>query len=73
MYLIITPEYIRHLHKTHPEVEIYTARVDRGLSKREVLNTAPGTHWDQERGLNDKQYIVPGAGGVGELINNSFV
>lgn len=73
LHLIITPEYIRYLTKTHPEVIIYAARVDRGLSPKHVLGTVPGTHWDQEKGLNDKQYIVPGAGGVGELINNSFV
>jgi uracil phosphoribosyltransferase len=24
-------------------------------------------------GLDDKQYIMPGAGGIGELLNNSFV
>lgn len=73
IHLIVTPEYIRHLHKTHPDVAIYTARVDRGLSSQDVLKTPHGTHWDQERGLNNNQYIVPGAGGVGELINNSFV
>jgi len=73
IHLIITPEYIRHLKQHHPEVQIYTARVDRGLSSAEVLKTIPGSRWDEEKGLNDKQYIVPGAGGVGELINNSFV
>ena len=26
-----------------------------------------------EKGLNQNQYIIPGAGGVGELLNNSFV
>jgi len=73
LHLIITPEYIKHLTKTHPDLIIYTARVDRGMSETKILSTVPGTHWDQEKGLNDKQYIVPGAGGVGELINNSFV
>lgn len=73
LHLIVTPEYIKHLHKTHPDVIIYTARIDRGLSASSVLNSIPGTNWDQEKGLNDQQYIVPGAGGVGELINNSFV
>lgn len=73
IHLIITPEYIRHMTQHHPDVVIYTARLDRGLSPDSVLKTKPGTHWEQEKGLNDKQYIVPGAGGVGELINNSFV
>jgi hypothetical protein len=48
-------------------------RLDRGLSPSNVLNTAPGTHWDEERGLDDSQYIVPGAGGVGEILNNAWV
>lgn len=26
-----------------------------------------------DRGLNEKQYILPGAGGIGEILNNSFV
>lgn len=73
VHLIVTPEYIQHLHKTHPEVAIYTARVDRGMSSPDVLASVPGTYWNQEKGLNEKQYIIPGAGGVGELINNSFV
>ncbi len=38
-----------------------------------VLRTEPGTHWDEERGLNDRHYIVPGAGGVGEILNNAWV
>ena len=38
-----------------------------------VLSTVPGTHWDEERGLDEHQYIVPGAGGVGEILNNAWV
>ncbi|MGC8928163.1 MAG: uracil phosphoribosyltransferase [Myxococcota bacterium] len=72
-HMIITPEFIRNLHKKYPEVIIYSLRLDRGLSPDEVLKTIPGTFKDRERGLNDNQYIVPGAGGVGEIINNSFV
>lgn len=73
LHMIITPEYIRTLHQQHPDVMIYSARLDRGFSSTEALNSEPGKLWDQEKGLNDSQYIVPGAGGVGELINNSFV
>lgn len=72
-HLIITPEFIRNLHSKYPEVIIYTLRLDRGLSSEEVLRSIPGTFKDKERGLNEFQYIVPGAGGVGEIINNSFV
>ncbi len=72
-HLIITPEFIRNLHSRYPEVIIYSLRLDRGLSTEEVLKSVPGTFKEKERGLNDNQYIVPGAGGVGEIINNSFV
>lgn len=73
MHLIVTPEYLRTLRDTHPDVIVYAIRLDRGLSKPEIFKTIPGTQWDEERGLNDKQYIVPGAGGLGEILNNSFV
>lgn len=72
-HMIITPEFIRTVTKDHPDVIIFAGRLDRGLSSNEALKEPPGKLWDQERGLNDSQYIVPGAGGVGELINNSFV
>ena len=48
-------------------------RLDRGLSPPEVLATVPGTRWDEERGLDEHQYIVPGGGGFGELMNNAYV
>ncbi len=72
-HMIITPEFIRKITETHPDVIVYSARLDRGFSPEKVLSEVPGKHWDEEKGLNDSQYIVPGAGGVGELINNSFV
>jgi hypothetical protein len=53
-------------------VRVYAVRVDRGLSARRVLASIAGEHWDRERGLNDRQYIVPGAGGFGELLSGSF-
>jgi hypothetical protein len=46
--------------------------LDRGLSPTDVLATVPGERWAEERGLNDRQYIVPGAGGVGEIMNNAL-
>lgn len=73
IHMIITPEYIKKITDTHPDVIIYAARLDRGFSTAEALAKPPGTLWEQEKGLNGNQYIVPGAGGVGELINNSFV
>lgn len=73
VHLIVTPEFIRQVITKHPDVTIYAARLDRGFSSTEVLAATPGKFWDQEIGLNDSQYIVPGAGGVGELINNSYV
>ena len=71
--LVITPEFVRKVTDSLPGMHIYALRLDRGLSPPEVLATVPGTHWDAERGLNEIQYIVPGAGGLGEVINNAFV
>ncbi len=72
-HLIVTPEYLRRLADEVPEARVHALRLDRGLSSEEVLATVPGERWEEERGLNDHQYIVPGAGGLGEVINNSFV
>ena len=73
IHCIVTPEYLKKLRDTHPSLIIYAIRLDRGLSPEAVLSTIPGTHWDQERGLNDNQYIVPGGGGFGEIMNNAYV
>ena len=73
MHLIVTPEYIKRIKKDHPDVKIFALRLDRGLSEDSVLASIPGHLWDKERGLTDNHYIVPGAGGVGEILNNSFV
>jgi len=73
MHLIITPEYVRNVLAAHPGTIIYALRLDRGLSPPDVLLTVPGTRWDEERGLDDHQYIVPGAGGVGEILNNAWI
>ncbi len=70
--MIATPEFVRRLTAEHPELKIYTGRLDRGLSPDEVLAAPPGT-LPGERGLDDHQYIVPGAGGVGEVLTNSWV
>ena len=73
MNLIVTPEYVTRLTKDHPDAKVYAFRLDRALSPRDVLATVPGTHPEQERGLDDHQYIVPGAGGLGELLNNAWI
>ena len=72
MHLIITPEYVRRMTSQHPEVVVYAVRLDRGLSAPDVLSTVPGTRWEEERGLTDHQYIVPGGGGFGEIMNNAY-
>lgn len=72
LHLIVTPEYLRNVQKAHPDLSIYAIRLDRGLSPQAILNSPLGLHWDQERGLNDSDYIVPGGGGFGEIMNNSF-
>lgn len=70
-HLIITPEYIKRITTECPDVHIHAIRLDRGFSPDSVLETIPGEQWDKEAGLNQFQYIVPGAGGVGELMNNA--
>src|SRR5689334_1664458 len=72
MHLIVTPEYLRRVQADHPDLVVYALRLDRGLSPDRALRAEPGTHWDDERGLNDHHYIVPGAGGVGEILNNAW-
>jgi uracil phosphoribosyltransferase len=73
LHLIITPEYVKRVTEACPELEVYAVRLDRGLSSERALREVPGALPDEERGLNDIQYIVPGAGGVGELLNNAWV
>jgi len=73
IHLIVTPEYLKKVLTAHPEVVIYALRLDRGLSNEAVLKSPLGLHWDQEKGLNEHDYIVPGGGGFGEIMNNSFV
>jgi len=72
MHLIITPEYLKKVTQLCPDLHIFALRLDRGLSSTEVLKEIPGKRWSEERGLNDHQYIVPGAGGLGEILNNSY-
>lgn len=71
--LIVTPEYIRKLKTDHPEVHIYAFRLDRGFSSKRAMESTPGKYWEEEKGLNEHQYIVPGGGGFGEIISNAFV
>ena len=73
VHLIVTPEYLRRMTAQFPALQIFAIRLDRGLSNPDVLQTIPGTHWEQEVGLNETQYIVPGAGGVGEVLNNAWI
>ncbi len=71
--LIVTPEFIRNLTETFSgKVSIFAYRLDRGFSSDDILQTVPGERWGDERGLNDIQYIVPGAGGMGEVMNNAL-
>ncbi len=70
--LIVTPEYLHRMQTRHPEVVVYALRLDRGASSPEVLRTMPGVRWADESGLTDKQYIIPGGGGFGEIMNNAY-
>jgi len=73
VHLIITPEYVKRITEEFEDVQIYAIRLDRGLSPKSVLQTKPGQVISEERGLNENQYIVPGGGGLGEVINNAWV
>lgn len=73
MPMIATPEYIARVLKEVEGAVVYTARLDRGLSPADVLGAPPGRRWAEERGLDEHQYIVPGAGGLGEVLNHSWV
>ena len=73
LHLVVTPEYLKRVLAEFPEMIIYAVRLDRGLSPPDVLASGLGERWDEEKGLNERQYIVPGAGGLGEILNNSYV
>ena len=70
--LVVTPEYLKRMRTDHPDAVVYAVRLDRGASSPEVLAQKPGVRWAEESGLTDKQYIVPGGGGFGEIMNNAF-
>jgi uracil phosphoribosyltransferase len=70
-HLIVTPEYLWRVTRARPHLSVYALRLDRGLSAADVLATRPGDRWSDERGLDAHDYIVPGAGGIGELLNNA--
>ena len=70
LHLVVTPEYLKKVLNHSPKLTIVALRVDRGLSPKSVLESPLGLYWDQEKGLNEKHYIIPGAGGLGELLNN---
>ncbi|MBL8754935.1 MAG: uracil phosphoribosyltransferase [Planctomycetes bacterium] len=72
-HLMVTPEAIVRVTAACPGVKVYSGRLDRGLSSARALASVPGTFPAEERGLSDVQYIVPGAGGMGELLTNSWV
>ena len=71
--MIVTPNFLKKMSSEHPDVICYGIRLDRGMSPDHVLRSVPGEHWDEENGLNDSDYIVPGGGGFGEILNNSWV
>ena len=73
VHLIVTPEYVQNVHRRRPDVSIHAIRLDRAFSSEQALSLPPGTLPEGERGLDDHQYIVPGAGGLGEVLNNSWV
>ncbi len=71
--LIITPEFIKRIQSIDYDVEVYAVRLDRAMSTPKALEHTPGTHWDEESGLSPSSYLIPGGGGFGELMNNSWI
>ena len=71
-HLIVTPEYVRRVHAAQPDVRIHAIRVDRGNSSERALASMPGEFPAEESGLDQHQYVVPGAGGLGEVLNNAW-
>lgn len=72
VHMMVTPDYIKKMQAEHPELIVYALRLDRGASSEKALAAIPGTYHNEESGLTDIQYIIPGGGGFGELMNNSF-
>lgn len=73
LHLIVTPEYLKKVQAHHSDLVVYALRLDRGLSPPDVLGSKLGERWELEKGLNGEQYIVPGGGGFGEILNNTDV
>lgn len=73
IHLIITPEYVQRVKEELPHLVVFAAAIDRGMSDPEILGTVPGALPGREYGLNGEDYIVPGAGGLGEIMTNAFV
>lgn len=71
--LIITPEFIKRIKSIDYDVEVYAVRLDRAMSTTNALAQPPGTFWAEESGLSPSSYIIPGGGGFGELMNNSWI
>lgn len=72
LHLMVTPEYLRRALALDERLEVFAGRLDRGLSPPDVLALRPGEAWERERGLDEHGYIVPGAGGVGEVLTNAW-
>lgn len=73
LQLMITPEFIRNVSAKHKDLKIFSFRLDRAFSTEKALQNIPGKFWDEEKGLNPKDYIVPGGGGFGELMSHAWV
>jgi len=73
MHLIVTPEYVKTITESHPDVVIMAVRYDRGLSDKKSLENEIGKYPEGEKSLTETKYILPGAGGLGEIINNNYI
>jgi hypothetical protein len=55
-----------------PDVASLIRDIHKNLLRLVVANQLPRRE-AEERGLHDHPYIAPGAGGLGEILNNSYV
>ncbi|MEL6906820.1 MAG: uracil phosphoribosyltransferase [Planctomycetota bacterium] len=70
--LIATPEFVTAVRDLDPCTRVWAGRLDRGASSAAALERLPGELPAEESGLDERDYILPGAGGLGELLNNSW-
>jgi len=63
--LFAAPEGVQRIVREHPETIMVIGRLCRAGSSERALRSPPGTFPDEERGLDDHDYVIDGPGDVG--------